>query len=235
MGFGNKIKNAIKRIVKMPKKYIVTIILGVMVIITGTMAIRSGNLRRPLNYPSSLDVVAITVGDTEITLRDMAFYVAYEEMEVEKQAVVYDPEDPNKYWNIHTDGEFVKVAAKNAAIQMAIHDQIFCQMAEADGVTLEASDYEYIRNSESDFISDLEDYEGLEKLGVTEEDICNSMERVALAQKYQQMYAEMNGENMEAYDFTGDAYKELVEKNYEYKIKEKIWERIRFGNVILEH
>ena len=61
------------------------------------------------------------------------------------------------------------------------------------------------------------------------------MERVALAQKYQQMYAEMNGENMEAYDFTGDAYKELVEKNYEYKIKEKIWERIRFGNVILEH
>ena len=88
MGFGNKIKNAIKRIVKMPKKYIATIILGVMVIITGAMAIRSGNLRRPLNYPSSLDVVAITVGDTEITLRDMAFYVAYEEMEVEKQAVV---------------------------------------------------------------------------------------------------------------------------------------------------
>ena len=235
MGFGNKIKNAIKRIVKMPKKYIVTIILGVMVIITGAMAIKSGNLRRPLNYPSSLDVVAITVGDTEITLRDMAFYVAYEEMEVEKQAVVYDPEDPNKYWNIHTDGEFVKVAAKNAAIQMAIHDQILCQMEEADGVTLETSDYEYIRNSESDFISDLEDYEGLEKLGVTEEDICNSIERVALAQKYQQMYAEMNGENMEAYDFTGDAYKELVENNYEYKIKEKIWERIRFGNVILEH
>ena len=61
MGFGNKIKNAIKRIVKMPKKYIVTIILGVMVIITGAMAIKSGNLRRPLNYPSSLDVVAITV------------------------------------------------------------------------------------------------------------------------------------------------------------------------------
>ena len=175
------------------------------------MAIKSGNMRRPLNYPTSLDVVAITVGNTEITLRDMAFYVAYEEMEVEKQAIVYDPEDTNKYWNIHTDGEFVKVAAKNAAIQMAIHDQIFCQMAEADGVTLEASDYEYIRNSESDFISDLEDYEGLEKLGVTEEDICNSMERVALAQKYQQMYAEMNGENMEAYDFTGDAYKELVE------------------------
>ena len=45
---------------------------------------------------------AIKVDGSIYTLEDVAFYIAYEEMTVEKDALIYDPDDPNKYWNIHT-------------------------------------------------------------------------------------------------------------------------------------
>lgn len=231
MNFLGKIINILKN----PRKYMITIILGVLVIITGYMAYNKGSLKGDLVYKDNLDRVVIIVDEHEITLRDMAFYTAYEEMEVEKQAVVYNPEDTNKYWNLHVDGEFVKIAARNAVIQMAIHDVILCEMAEADGVKLEGADYQYLANTEYDFISDLEDYEGLDKLGVTQEDICATMEKVALAQKYQEIYSRMNGVPVNSYDFAGDAYKELLENNYNYKVIEKDWKRVPFGNVILEH
>ena len=218
-----------------PKKYILTIILCILVIITGYMSVQKGRTRQTLDYASSLDELAVTVDGESLTLRDMAFYVAYEEMEVEKQAATYNPEDTNKYWNLHVDGEFIKLASKKYAIQMAVHDQIFYDMAQREDVKLTDSDYEYIKNNETDFLYDLADYDGLEKMGVTEEDICSAMEKAALAQKYQELYASMQGEDTASYDFSGDAYEKLLENNYKYKINDEIWDRVDFGDVVLDH
>ena len=231
MGFWSNIKKTAKN----PRKYILTIVLGILVIITGYMAIQRGRTRQAIDYPTSLDEVAVTVDGDSITLRDMAFYIAYEELEVEKQAATYNPEDTNKYWNLHVDGEFIKLASKESAIQMAIHDQIFYDMAQEADITLTDSDYEYIKNSETDFLYDLDDYDGLQKMGVTEEDICNAMEKAALAQKYQELYAKMQGEETDSYDFSGDAYKKLLENNYKYEINDEIWDRVAFGSVVLDH
>ena len=189
-----------------PKKYILTIILGILVIITGYMSVQKGRTRQRLDYASSLDELAVTVDGESLTLRDMAFYVAYEEM-----------------------------ASKKYAIQMAVHDQIFYDMAQKEDVKLTDSDYEYIKNNETDFLYDLADYDGLEKMGVTEEDICSAMEKAALAQKYQELYASMQGEDTASYDFSGDAYEKLLENNYKYKINDEIWDRVDFGNVVLDH
>ena len=65
----------------------------------------------------------------EITLREFALYVAHQEMEVQKQANVYDPQDTRKYWNVHTDGVYISHAARNEAMSMAIHDEVFYQIA----------------------------------------------------------------------------------------------------------
>ena len=72
-------------------------------------------------------------------------------------------------------------------------------------------------------------------MGVTEEDICSAMEKAALAQKYQELYASMQGEDTASYDFSGDAYEKLLENNYKYKINDEIWDRVDFGDVVLDH
>ncbi|MEE1102242.1 MAG: hypothetical protein U0K86_12305 [Agathobacter sp.] len=216
------------------KKFRLTIILGILTVITGIISYNSGQRRQDINYPKELDSVIAEVEGKEISLRDFAFYAAYEEQVVEEEAYVYEPGNTSKYWNLHIDGEFVRIAARNSAVDMAIHDEIFYSMAVEDGITLDEEEQEFLANSQMDFLSDLSDYEGLEKLGVDEETICSSMEKVALAQKYQEIYAELNNKDVSDYDFNAKAYKALLAEK-EYKINEDVLKRLVFGNITLGH
>ena len=73
-----------------------------LAVIAGVYAYNYHDMKQNIVYNEHLEDVAVNVNGKELTLRDMAFYVAYEEMNVEKQALVYDSDNPNKYWNIHT-------------------------------------------------------------------------------------------------------------------------------------
>ena len=59
-----------------------------------------------------------------------------------------------------------------------------------------------------------------------------TMEKIALAQKYQAIYAGLTNQDIEDYDFSSDCYTELL-KEHKYKINEKLWDRISFGNVTI--
>lgn len=215
------------------RKHITTIILAVLAVIAGVYAYNYHDMKQNIVYNEHLDDVAVIVNGKELTLRDMAFYVAYEEMNVEKQALVYDSDNPNKYWNIHTNGEFVRVAARKAAMSMAIHDEIFYEMAKKESITLTDDEKAALKNSEKDFWYDLSDIDGAKKLGVEKKDIYSSMEKSAIARKYQEIYAGLDNADITDYDFSGGRYEKLLEKN-NYK-KEKVWKRVDMGNVTLDH
>lgn len=215
-------------------RYMITVILLAVVVVMGIGALRQGQMKQKLVYPDSLDQVAAVVEEQSLTLRQVAFYVAYEEMEVNKMAVAYEEEDTNQYWNLRVDGTFVRDSARNAAIQMAIHDEIFYRMAVEEEVTLPEAEQESLHNSIEDFWNDLSDYEGADKLGIEREDIENTMEHIAYAQYYQTVYAMMQEADFQDYDFTGEEYQKLM-KDYQYEINKNVWSRVDFGNVILEH
>ncbi|MCD7709499.1 MAG: hypothetical protein LUI02_06465 [Clostridiales bacterium] len=217
-------------------KYIVTVVLVVILLLVVTVRYGGGLTarRQVLVYSDSLDMVAVTVNGVELTLRDLAFYVAYEEGQVEEMAIVYDPDDPGAYWNVHTDGTYVSIAARNAALQMAIHDEIFYEMALGEEIELSDDDLELLADSQYDFWSDLEDRDGAEKLGVTEDVIDETMEKIALAQKYQGIYAELMGRDYEDYDFDGSWYEDLLDEQ-DYEINKSVWRWVDVGNVTLEH
>ena len=219
---------------KSPKRLVVTVVLVILVLLMGGYAYYRNSLRSMLEYSKSLDRVAISVNGTDRTLREVAFYVAYEEMEVEEQARIYDAADTQKYWNLHIDGVFVNVAARNASAQMAVHDEVFYQKAVEAGEELTEEEREALENKVADFWNDLSDYDGETRMGITYEDVYATMERIALAQRYQSIYAKLQNREYEDYDFSGESYQELLEEN-DYSIKTDIWKRIDFGNVILSH
>ncbi len=217
------------------RKHITTIVLIIVVVILGIHAYKyQRGLKQDIVYREHLDDVAAVVNGNELTFRDLAFYVAYEEQQVEKQAVIYDPDKPNKYWNIHTNGEFIRVTARKNAMSMAIHDEIFYEMAVKESVTLSDDEKKSLENSQKDFWSDLLDVDGAAKLGVTQEEINAAMEKAAIAQKYQDIYAQLNNADTSDYDFSSGRYKKLLEEN-KYQIKEKMWNRVGMGNVTLDH
>lgn len=190
---------------------------------------RAKNIEK-ISYLEHLDDTAVTVDETEYKFRDLAVYLARQEYVVEEQAKAYDYENTNLYWNLHTNGSFIRVEARNLAMDMAVHDIIFYRMALEDGYELTEEETSYMENQKMDFWNDLE--EGRERLGVSEEEVKETFQQMALAQKRQQILAEEMGVDKEEYDVDGNMYQELLEE-HTYQINEKLWKRLNFGNITI--
>lgn len=190
--------------------------------------------RQQIVYADSLDKVVVTVNGNSLTLRDIAFYVAYEEAEVEKQAFAYDAEQPKKYWRIRLNGSYVYAAARNAVIQMAIHDEVFYRMALEEDISLTEEGEQALLDKAGEFWQDLVEDGKDELLGVSEETIEETMRKIAYAQKYQTIYAALENGVYEDYNFTEDAYMTLLEKQ-DYSIKENVVKRLGVGSITLKY
>lgn len=216
------------------KKYRVLWIFSIIMLVLALVSMEESESRQSLTYNESLDAVVATVQGEEITLREFAIYVAYQEAEVEAQALVYNPKEPKEYWGLHTNGQFIKIAARNAAMDMAIHDELFYQLSLGLKLTFSEEEYEILNNDVMDFWYDLTEDGKEDKLGITKEDVYNAMYKIACAQKSQLIHAQMRGLDYSDYDFSSEEYLEFLSE-YEYSIDNKILERIDFGDVTLEH
>lgn len=214
------------------QKSFTTVLIGIVVILA-YLIIRTRQKQTYFDFPKALDEVVAVIDQEELTVRDMAFYIAYEEGQVEKDASVYNPEDTGEYWKIFTNSTFVRTEAKKTALDMAIHDEIFYQLAESEGMELDDEEEKYLANTQYDFWSDLGD-EQKEALGVGQDVLKESMRKIALGEKYQKLLAAINGEEFEAYSFGGDAYQKLLEE-HDCEVVEEVWDRVHFGSITVDH
>lgn len=76
----------------MEKRIRFTIILVLILIVVIAFSFQSKEKKEYLVYNEALDKTAVTVDDVSLTLKDIAFYVAYEEKTVQEQAILYNPE-----------------------------------------------------------------------------------------------------------------------------------------------
>lgn len=217
----------------MKQKLQTTAVLLVIVILLGMISIREYDSRRDLVFAESVEEVVLTVDERELTLADMAFYIAYQEREIEQSARIYNREDTDEYWNLYTNHTFLREEGKRAVIEMAVHDEIFYQLAVEEGIELSAEEEEHLANDQYDFWSDLEE-EQREALGVEQTILAESMRKLALAEKYQYLLAAMEQKQFEDYAFSGQEYLEMLEE-HTYEVEEFIWDRIRFGGVTYHH
>ncbi len=205
-----------------------------MFLLLAAVALASGfraKSMESIQFAEHLDDTAVTVNGREYRFRDLAVYLTYQEWATQEQAKAYDLEHTSKYWNIHTNGSFVRVAARNFAMDRAVHDAIFYQMALQDRLELTPQERQYMANQKQDFWNDLEE-EGQERLGIPETEIETQFEQIALAQKAQQAYADREGVDNREYDVDGSMYQELL-KQYTYEVNNKLWKRLNFGNITL--
>lgn len=217
----------------MKERLRVTVVLLGLVVMLAIAARADWNSRQKLVYAESLDVVAIIVDDVELTLRDMAVYVAYQEKTVQKDAVVYDYENPSKYWNTYTNQYFVRSVAEKAVRNMAVHDEIFYQMAVAENIVLDEREEAYLENEKNDFLMDMSE-EQMARIGVTEEEIADSLRKIALANKYQSILSQSEGLYYEDYNYTGAVYGLILEE-HDVEIKDSVWDRISVGNITVNY
>ncbi len=226
----NKMKFFLESIKKFKYIWILVIVFAAMIYIANET--RLG--REEIVYPEALDEVVATVEGQDITLRDFAVYVAHEEAVVQEQAIVYDEEDTRKYWSVRTKEGFVNQVARNEAMSMAIHDELFYQLSLELELTLTEEELKELENDVNDFWLDLVDEGKDTRLGITREDVYNTMKKIACAEKAQFIYAGMNGVDFSDYDYAKEEFLEFL-SNYEYEVNEKVLNRIDFGDVTLTH
>ena len=154
----------------MRQKLRFTAVLVVLLIILGTASYREQGKRQKLSFPESLDLVVMAVDGEQVTLREMAFYIAYEEGNMEDAAIIYNPDNTDEYWQLYINHTFLREQAKQTVVDMTIHDTLFYQMATAEKITLSEEEEQYLVNDQQDFWSDLTE-EQRARLGVDEETI----------------------------------------------------------------
>ncbi len=212
-------------------------ILGIMLAIILVLLVAglySYQQKKELIYRDSLDMTAVTVDGVVLSMRDLAYYIAAEEMEIEEQAKIYEPNNTKKYWSVRlSSSKFVKVEAKKIVMETAIHDQIFYSMAKEQDIILNEEEERLVDLASEDFWHDLEEQGQLE-LGVSQAEIREIMSRIALAEKYQVIYAAVQEADMESYGVEGELYQQIL-KNHNYKINGRDWKRIPFGNITVQN
>ncbi len=210
--------------------WIIVIVFAVMAFVANQTRLS----REEIVYSESLDKVVATVEDVDITLRDFAVYVAHEENVVEEQALAYDADDTSKYWNVRTEEGFVNQVARNEAMSMAIHDELFYQLSKEVDVSLSEEEAEILNNDVDDFWLDLVDEGKDARLGITRDDVYNTMYKIACAQKAQLIYAGINGVDYGDYDYNSELFLDFL-SDYNYEVDDSVLNRIDFGDVTLEH
>ena len=216
------------------KKLVKPIVLLMCVTVVVYALITMGDGRGPLIYSEHLDDVAVTVDEKEVTFRDLAFYILYEERKVEEQARIYNPDYTKDYWNLHTNDTFIQEEAKDVVMGMAVHDYLFYQMAVAEGMdTLTASEEDELAFAITDFWEDMLDVQW-ENLPCDEETINEQIRIVAIAEKYQDYLAKEQGPSQAAYKYDGYYYS-LIRDEHSVKINKKLWQKFVMGDITLEH
>ncbi len=209
----------------------VAVVAAVMVCLV-FYALNRGNNRGTVVFNEALDEVVAVVDGDELLVRDVAFYVAYEEGLVEYYAKIYDDENTGAFWNAFTNHTFFRKKAKQSVIEMAVHDKIFYESSRAEDIVLTKEEEQYAADALTDFWSDLSEKQR-NALGVTKEEMGETMLKITLAEKYQTYLAAFYEKEFEEYSYTGEAYLELLEE-HDYE-EGDIWQRIKFGGVTLNH
>ena len=194
-----------------------------------------GYLRRhQIDVLDNLGERVATVDGEELTLQDLGFYILFQEHKVEQEAEVYNDRRTKDFWNIHTNGFFLQAQAKDAVIQMAIHDRIFYRASQEAGLVLTTEERDLLEDSRTDFWADLYDSQ-LERIPGTYESVNETMKEIALAQKYQFRLAEAMETTYAGLNWGGYDYQQLVEREHEVDIDERTWRRVILGDITLVH
>ena len=210
----------------------IVIILCVGVIVYAFITMSEG--RGPLKYDEHLDDPAVTIDGVDVTFRDLAFYILFEERKVEEQAKVYNSDYTKDFWNLYTNETFIQSASKDAVIDMAIHDHLFYQLAVAEGMdTLNAEEETDLSFAINDFWEDLLDIQW-EKLPCDEETINEQIRLAAIAEKYQNHLAKEKGPSQAAYKYDGYYYGQIRDE-HSVIINEKLWDKFVLGDITLKH
>lgn len=226
---------------KADKRIIIIILIANIILISVAIC---GKILSRFKYEKHFDDVVITVDDTNITLREFGYYIYEVEEFVQRQALLYDPENPKHWWNTHfsagMDSQFVCDYAKKVAVNVCVSDEIYYKCAITNGIAL--SDHEEqqaIYEAKNVFYGMTP--EVVTKTGLNEDIFVNLRIKHVLASKYVEYLSESQdflgySEDIEKLlNWDGAYYQENIYPEHIVETNDKILSKITLGKITVNY
>lgn len=188
-------------------------------------------------YKKSLDDVVLEVGNCDITLREISYYIIKQERQGNEMAMAYNKNRPTEYWGLYMNDEFkrsgyVSDLAKASIIDYCVRDNIYYMEAKKNGFELPAEEVTEILYDAGIMYQKQSERE--RKCGLSKEDYELIMVKEETAHKYMlKLATEEGGDTVklitQKYDVGGYAYENMREYEYPVTVNKKIWDNIKVG------
>ncbi|MBQ8197811.1 MAG: hypothetical protein IJZ76_00075 [Lachnospiraceae bacterium] len=220
---------------------------GVIIIMTILLVIMAGlgveefiEYKNKFVYAEHLDDVVLSVDEKDITLRELGYYVYTVEMQIDKQARLYNPEDPLDYWNTRfnngVDGAYISEMAREAVFGTCVCDLIYEQMALEAGYELTPEEKDSVKATAEKLYAGMSE-EQKSTTGLTLELTVKAGMRKALVLKFASEYFEgvdftgYSGYREELVSYSGAYYKEEILPKHEVKYETDIYDEMKLGRI----
>lgn len=224
---------------KVKKEVKVAIYIMVALVITAVIVLMLSQIHQ-FNYEESLPEIVVTIDDTNISLKELSYYIMKVEASGQESALIYNKDNPLTYWNLYMNNEsetgYMTDLAKRAAINFCIRDNIYYQEAVKAGYKLtaeEESDLKYDAESAYNLMTNRQ-RKGTQLYAQDFEII---MLKENLSHKYMADLATSDESGvlesiMLKYDVGGTYYEQLKE-TYEITQNDKILDNVKVGFITI--
>nr|MBQ8251843.1 hypothetical protein [Lachnospiraceae bacterium] len=225
---------------KETKRGLIILLTIVIVIMTGLGIDAFMKYKNKFVYEEHLDDIALTVDERSITLRELGYYVYTVEMQIDKQARLYNPEDPLDYWNTRfnngVDGAYISEMAREAVFGTCACDLIYEQMAAEAGYELSQEEKTSVEETAQKLYDNMSG-EQKRKTGMTLELAVEAGMRKALVLKFASEYFDdvdfngYSGYREELVSYSGDYYKKEILSKHDVQYETKIYDEMKLGRI----
>ena len=222
------------------KKAILPIIVIVILIIVPATLMVVHHKKNIFRYEDNLDETVVSIDDTSVSLREFGYYVFRVEAFIQKQALIYDPDDPVHWWHIHfdagDDSQFVSDYAKTFAISLCIAEEIYCREALSRRMALDENEEDLMIDDAMEMLDNM-DAEQMAATGLDKDMVLELSRKHALASKYAAWLAEnadltaYNGDPAELVDWDGAYFREVILPAHSVVTNDRLLDKITLGTI----
>lgn len=228
----------VRRKLKKEVRYVIGFVAVVLVLLGFIVWYRQSH---EWNFASELDSIILSVGDTNMNLRELTYYIMSVEEAGDRYAKMYDADNPRKYWNLYMNNEltqsgYVSELARAAAMDYCIRDNIYALEAMSHGIYLtDEEEAEVIYDATNAY--ETMTLKARTTTRLTAEDFKIIMLKEALAHKYIAMLCQQDEDGvLDAivlkYD-VGGSYYESLKASYDIWVDEESWNHVKVGTITI--
>lgn len=219
----------------------VIIIMTILLVIMAALGIEEFiDYKNKFVYEEHLDDIVLTVDENHITLRELGYYVYTVEMQIDKQARLYNPEDPLDYWNTRfnngVEGAYISEMAREAVFGTCACDLIYEQMALDAGYELTQEEKDSVETAAEKLYARMSE-EQKRITGLTLESAVEAGMRKALVLKFASEYFNdvdftgYSGYREELVSYSGAYYKEEILPKHTVTYEMDIYDEMKLGRI----